>query len=157
MSCALLGSKATRHNLSIYDLSPDKVGTFDFVTMGSVLLHLQDPVRALKAVRSVTRGHFLSVDTIDPLLTLTRPRMPAGRLYGRETSRWWTPNAVAHRRWLEAAGFQIEDSGMPVWVKFGRAFPKRPSRSALRHPAELRFFLATRYMGIPHQWILAKP
>lgn len=151
------GSKAIRHNLSIYDISPDVLGTFDFVIMGSVLLHLQDAVRALAAVRSVTAGQFLSIDTIDPWLSLTRPRTPAGRLYGEKTSRWWTPNAVAHRRWVEAAGFTIVDSGAPVWVGYGAATPKRPQLSQLRRPADLRFWLGNRYIGVPHQWILATP
>src|SRR5687768_3558622 len=47
----LLDSKVGWRHLSVYDLSPDEVGTFDFVFMGSLLVHLRDPVLALMAVR----------------------------------------------------------------------------------------------------------
>jgi hypothetical protein len=57
---------------------PDEVGEFDFVFIGSLLLHLRDPVGALAAIRGVLRGELLSVDTISPWLTLTHLRSPLG-------------------------------------------------------------------------------
>ncbi len=45
-----LGSAVERRELSVYDLDPDEIGSFDFVYVGSLLLHLRDPVRALAAV-----------------------------------------------------------------------------------------------------------
>jgi tRNA (mo5U34)-methyltransferase len=147
----------TRHNMSIYDLSPELLGSFDFVVMGSVLLHLRDAVAALQAVRSVTAGTFLSIDTIDLALTLARRSAPTGRMYGAGETRWWTPNAACHRRWVEAAGFEIVDSEWPVWVKFGPAWPQRPPLRELNR-AGLRFwFGGTHRFGIPHQWILSQP
>src|SRR5579864_5530599 len=47
---AALGSRVIRHELSVYDLDPVEVGAFDFVYLGSLLLHLQNPVRALEHV-----------------------------------------------------------------------------------------------------------
>lgn len=43
----ILNSSATRRVCSIYDLSPQMLGRFDFVFCGSVLLHLACPPRAL--------------------------------------------------------------------------------------------------------------
>jgi tRNA (mo5U34)-methyltransferase len=51
-----LGSRVERVDCSIYELSPDRVGTFDFAFLGSLLLHLRDPVGALAALRSVCAG-----------------------------------------------------------------------------------------------------
>src|SRR5687767_11626983 len=54
-----LGSTVERRYLSIYELDPADVGQFDFAVLGTLLLHLRDPVTALTAVRSVVRGRFL--------------------------------------------------------------------------------------------------
>jgi len=48
------GSRVRREVCSVYDLSPE-IGTFDFVFCGSLLMHLQNPLGALVAIRSVTR------------------------------------------------------------------------------------------------------
>ena len=39
----LMGSTVEWRPLSIYDLDPDEIGTFDVVVCGSLLLHLRDP------------------------------------------------------------------------------------------------------------------
>jgi tRNA (mo5U34)-methyltransferase len=61
-----LNSKVTRRALSIYDLSPARIGTFDFVFMSDVLLHLKEPLRALEALRTVARGDGIVADMYDP-------------------------------------------------------------------------------------------
>src|SRR3954447_9722186 len=38
----VLGSKVERHELSVYDLDPEEFGRFDFVYLGSLLVHLRD-------------------------------------------------------------------------------------------------------------------
>ena len=64
LTSELLGSKVDRRELNIYDLSPDTVGTFDFVYLGSLLLHLRDPVGALMKVRTVCTGQVVVVDAV---------------------------------------------------------------------------------------------
>src|SRR5205807_5013924 len=71
-----LGRQVERRELSVYDLDPAAVGTFDFVYVGSLLLHLRDPVLALERVRGVCAGEAVVVDSIDPVLTLRHPRRP---------------------------------------------------------------------------------
>src|SRR3954453_19280425 len=52
----IIGSKVERLDKSIHDISPETRGMFDFVFLGSLLLHLRDPVAALAAMRSVVGG-----------------------------------------------------------------------------------------------------
>jgi hypothetical protein len=52
---AMRGSRVEHQIWSVYDLSPDTVGTFDVVFCGSLLLHLYSPLEALLNISSVTR------------------------------------------------------------------------------------------------------
>jgi tRNA (mo5U34)-methyltransferase len=149
----LLGSAVRREAISAYDLSPERVGEFDVVVCGSLMLHLREPLRALGAIRSVCRGRFLSAETID--VTLPR-RRPVARLDGlSELCQWWTPSRAGHRRMVEAAGFDVERASAPYCVRLGPAHP-RPPRTAKRLAAEVRMRLVTRSTGVPHAAVLAK-
>ncbi len=61
-------SKVQYQPCSVYDLDPEAFGTFDLVHVGDLLLHLENPMRALRAIRSVTRGRAMIVDCFDPSL-----------------------------------------------------------------------------------------
>jgi len=147
-----LGSSVQWRDLSVYDLSPDVVGEFDFVFIGSLLLHLRDPVLALQAVRSVTAGTVLSHDTISPMMTLLAPKTPAARFYGNMEQMWWVPNRAARHRLFIAAGFDVAETGGITWVSMDLA-PLRP-RDLRRRPL-FKLLLAAR--GVPHTWVLARP
>lgn len=144
-----------RLDLSAYDLSPDAVGQFDFVFMGSLLLHLRDPVRALCAVRSVLRGELLSLEPVAVTLSLLHPRAPAALLWELDEPRWWTANVAGLRRLTEAAGLGPAAAGGLVFQRFGRGFSGRPR---LRRPslAEAGFWLFIRPLGAPSSWVLAR-
>jgi tRNA (mo5U34)-methyltransferase len=159
-----LGSTVERIDMPVYELAPERVGSFDFVFMGALALHLRDPVRAYAAVRSVTGGEFLSAELISMSLTLTRPTMPAADLAASGAPRWWTPNIAGHRRMLESAGFKVVSSGGPFFVAFGEGFapPLRladltPRRLRGMAPAEILFQLVTRRTGAPHAWSMCRP
>jgi tRNA (mo5U34)-methyltransferase len=79
-----LGSKARRVDRSVYELDPATDGAFDVVFLGSLLLHLRDPVGALDRVRAVCRGQAVVADTVDAIPSLLRPRTPTARLEGGE-------------------------------------------------------------------------
>ena len=83
-----LGSSVQRIEMSVYDLDPAAVGEFDFVCVGSLLMHLRDPVRALERVRSVCRDSLLLVDNINLGLTIAHPRKPVAALDGMGRP-WW--------------------------------------------------------------------
>ena len=142
-----LGSNVERHELSVYDLDPDRVGTFDFVFMGSLLPHLRDPVRALTAVRRVTDGAFLSADTFSISLTIRRPFGPAADIDGDATPFWWTPNIACRKRWMLSAGFKDIEVGRPYLNPRGAGAPK-PEWKSFRSQ-----FLER--LGLPHLAILA--
>ena len=151
----LLGSRVERIEISAYDLSPERVGRFDVVVCGSLMLHLRDPVRALEAIRGVCGERFLSAETIRLGLTARHPRAPAAELVGvGELCQWWVPNAAGHRRMLAAAGFEVLEATRPYAIPFGPAHPPR-GRSALADPVLRR--LVPGWPGVPHTAALARP
>src|SRR3954470_20149042 len=102
-----LGKRIERRELSVYELDPDEVGKFDFVYMGSLLLHLRDPVRAIERVRSVARAEALFVDAIDLELSLLLPRRSVADFDGIGRPWWWKPNTAAFARMVRSGGFDV--------------------------------------------------
>lgn len=89
----------------IYDLDPS-IGEFDLVICGSLLLHLPDPVGAIRRLRSVCRGRAV--------LSTSRPRYETAdatcefvgeKREGGEYWAYWNIGPEALRRMLLAAGF----------------------------------------------------
>jgi tRNA (mo5U34)-methyltransferase len=153
---AALGSSVERLDMSVYDLDPEAVGTFDFVYLGSLLLHLRDPVRALERVRSVCSGTLLLVDNIDLALTLRSRRRPVAALDGRGRPWWWNLNLAALVRLVEIAGFRLLERPKRIWMPAGAGHPPaRLSRDLLRSE-EARKRFVTALKGDPHAAILAK-
>ncbi len=148
-----LGLDVRRLDLNLYDVSPETVGaSYDFVFMGNVLLHVSDPARVLRNVRSVTAGHFLCFETISLTLTAMRPISPAASLNTLHEPRWWTPNLAGHRRLLRATGFEVERTVFPLLQPFGAAMPRRPTMPIHRAPDPLGsalFWSTVRWLGVP--------
>jgi tRNA (mo5U34)-methyltransferase len=148
-----------RVDVSLYDITPELLGTFDYVFVGNVLIHLSDPARALRALRSVTRpgGELLSLEATSLVLSALSPRVPLGQLWNWDyQSRWWTPNMAAHRRLLRAAGFQILDHGGPLFQPFGEVIPRWPEATP-RTARELVFWGLVRRLGPASAWVRAQP
>ncbi|HEX4106511.1 MAG TPA: methyltransferase domain-containing protein [Solirubrobacteraceae bacterium] len=157
IASAALGSKVRYQERSIYELDPDELGRFDFVYVGSLLLHLRDPVRALERVRAVCQGQMLSVDAHDVLMTALFPRRPITTLDGIGRPWWWLPNVAALRRMIEVAGFAL--AAEPVRLRIPRGAGQRrvpPTLPALRSRVGRRQLLAG-WRGDPHVAILARP
>lgn len=148
----LVGSQARRVNLSVYDLDPDRIGTFDVVLCGSLLLHLRDPVRALECMRSVCRGELLLVEALDPLVDLVTRRVPAAT-FGQDWDQWWRVNSAGLRRMTELAGFEIVWIGRRFVVPFGPGAPADLKMGRLAAVASLTF----RQRGQLHQPLRARP
>jgi tRNA (mo5U34)-methyltransferase len=153
----LLGSAVERIDMSVYDLDPAAVGEFDFVYVGSLLIHLRDPVRALERVRSVCRGLALFVDNVNLWLSLAHPRRPVAALDGVGRPWWWKMNMRALVRAVEAGGFRLVQPPKRVWMPPGPGQQRpRLSRNLLRSvDARERFIGALK--GDPHGAILAEP
>lgn len=151
-----LGSCVERLNLNVYDLDPAEVGMFDLVYVGSIMIHLRDPVLALQRVRSVCRGHLLSVDTVDPILTLLHPALPVAALDGKGRPWWWRPNVAGHRRMVEDAGFAISATKQ-VRMPPGAGQRRVPLSWQSLSSREGRIQLRDSRIGDPHSVVLARP
>lgn len=99
---ALLDSAVERVHCSVYDLSPDIVGTFDLVFCGDLLLHLQCPLQALHGIRSVTKGSAIIETPYDHQLETAFPDEPYLRFGSRHvetdlgsTNTFWLMNTRA--------------------------------------------------------------
>jgi tRNA (mo5U34)-methyltransferase len=150
-----LNSAVSRRELSIYDLDPDEVGQFDFVYLGSLLLHLRDPIGALSRVRTVARGRLLAVDAVDVRLSRMFPRSPVANLDGRGRPWWWRPNQAALVRMLEAAGFALQAAPQRIRVPAGAGHARRLGIRALRDRTGRELAFAARF-GAPHCALLAQ-
>jgi len=96
-----LGSKVRREVLSVYELSPERVGTFDFVFCGDLLLHLMNPVKALERIRSVLKGEAIFVDCFSPHL----PGKTAEYRGGSTRCVWWSVSLDCLQQMIADANF----------------------------------------------------
>lgn len=152
----VLGSRVERVECSVYDLSPERLGRFDVVVCGSLMLHLRDPLRALEAIRSVCGERFLSAEQVRLGTSLLHAGTPIAALDGTsDLCQWWIPNAAGHRRMVEAAGFEIERHTRPYSIPYRGAGDRSLAPRALGRRALRR--LATGNDGVPHAAVLAKP
>jgi len=152
-----LRSSVTRLERSVYELDPEELGEFDLVYVGSLLLHLRDPVRALERVRRVCRGQLLVLDAIDPVLSVTHPRTPLARLDGVGRPWWWLPNVAGLRQMVSVAGFEVVGPVRRVTMPPGAGQRRvRPTLAGLRSRAVRRDLLGA-WHGDPHAAVLARP
>jgi tRNA (mo5U34)-methyltransferase len=158
---AALGSSVERHEMTVYEISPETLGTFDFVFVGSILLHLRDPVGALECIRTVARGEVVVNEAIEYVLTKLRPRTATARLDTEDRVWWWQPNLAALHSMIEQAGFQILQRGTPYFVPFGPRYevPKQGVRDLIQRlrSAEGWEELVLYRRGIAHAAVRCRP
>jgi tRNA (mo5U34)-methyltransferase len=156
LAAEALGSSVELRSISVYDLDPAELGTFDVVTCGSLLLHLRDPMRALEAVRGVCGGAFLSAEQIDLPLTLRARRKPLAVLNGvGSMCQWWIPNRFGHLQMLRSAGFGIDTISRPYAIPYGTGHSARSGARRMVNEALQR--VALRGVGVPHSAALVHP
>jgi len=103
----LLGSKVRREICNVYDLSPERLGTFDFVFVSDLLIHLRDPQLALERAFSVCGDRVVVADSFEPALQERDPHLPLARFTGGLTSEtWWLPNVATLHSMMVVAGFE---------------------------------------------------
>jgi tRNA (mo5U34)-methyltransferase len=151
------GSSVEWLPLSVYDLDPDRHGRFDFVYLGSLLMHLRDPVGALMRVRAVCRGALLVVDNIDLALGLRLANLPVARFDGVGRPWWWKPTLTGLVRMVEAAGFRVLGRPRRFRMPPGPGTARLPlSLSMLRSRAAREDYARAR-VGDPHAAVHARP
>jgi len=157
----ILGSAVHRHEMTVYDVSPAELGRFDFVFVGSILLHLRDPVGALERIRTVTGGEIVFNECIEWVLSKLFRRSPMARLDAADRVWWWQPNLAALHSMIEQAGFDILQRGEPYFVPFGPRYevPRQGPRDILRRLGSPRGWeeLVLYRRGIAHVAVRARP
>lgn len=126
----LMNWDVTRVQMDIYDLEPS-FGEFDLVICGSLLVHLPDPVGAIRRLREVCRGRTI-VSTSCPAPESDGPVCEfVGELQeGGAYWSYWNIGAEALRRMLLAAGFDgVEHQDHFVLTPV----PGRPHKWSLPH------------------------
>jgi tRNA (mo5U34)-methyltransferase len=146
-----LGSNVRRELVSIYALDPRIQGEFDFAVLGTLLLHLRDPVGALTSARSVITGELLINEAVGVNRDLFR-RRPVAELYMKGAPFWWLCNPAGLRRMAEAAGFRVAAQGRPYFVPHGRG--PLTSAPGLRGPLGTLPRRLVQRRGSLHSWLL---
>jgi hypothetical protein len=156
-----LGSSVERHEMTVYEISPELLGTFDFVFVGSLLLHLRDPVGALERIRTVATGEVVLNECIEYVLSKLRPRTPTARLDAEDRVWWWQPNLAALHSMIEQAGFEILDTSSPYFVPFGTRYqrPRQGVGGVLRRLRNAKGWeeLVLYRRGIAHAAVRCRP
>lgn len=104
----MLNSRVEFHEMSVYEITRERLGSFDIVLMLGVLYHLQHPLLALQRVCDVTRDiAVIESHIIDGVLDVTHPVMQFYEMdeLGGQLDNWWGPNTDCLIRMCRAAGF----------------------------------------------------
>ena len=151
-----LGSSVDRRDLSVYDLSPEAVGTFDFAFIGTLLQHLRDPVGALMAVRRVVTGELLISTVFSPSETILHPRRGRAEILDIDGPFWTAANLAGLKRQARSAGWSVVRWGRPYFQPYGSGWRMPPlflNRKALSSlPRQLLLRL-----GALHISLLVRP
>ncbi len=116
-----LGSSVERVPLSVYDVTPERLGRFDLVFAGSMHVHLRDPVRALERMADVCTGRLVFADAVSRKLDLV-PRLKLVEFTGESPwMTWWIPTTATMVAMTRCAGF----SDVTVHSKFNLRFRGR--------------------------------
>jgi tRNA (mo5U34)-methyltransferase len=108
----LLDSKVERVVCSIYNATPEELGTFDLVFCGSVIIHLRDQLLALERIGALCTGQFISAEEYEPRLNLLPWPVSRSRVRRDSAVVYWIPNIRCWKELIWAAGFdRVEQHG----------------------------------------------
>ncbi|MEK9899482.1 MAG: DUF1698 domain-containing protein [Rhodospirillaceae bacterium] len=105
-----------RHELTIFDLTPDNFGTFDYVFCFGVLYHLRWPMYAIDKLAAVCTGDlFIESAIADDFCAYRGAGKGFGTEmvmefypndeYGENETNWWAPTLKCMGSMVKAAGF----------------------------------------------------
>jgi len=154
---AAMGSNVRRVYKSVYEITPEELGgEFDLAVIGTLLLHLRDPVAALTAIRRCLRGPLIVNDVV-ATGPISLSRKPRAEMLMQHGPFWWLPNPAGLERMVTAAGFTVTDRSRPYVIPWGAAGQTITWRHLLRRPlTDLPRRLVHR-RGALHVWLLAEP
>jgi len=129
-----------RIEMSVYDITPERLGLFDVVFFFGTIYHLRHPMLAFDRLAAITTGSIHVESAILDLASGYRgighgypgnqvvAEFYPGREYGNNDTNWWTPSLRCLGAWMEAAGF-IEVEG---WLLTERALDLANARGFAR-------------------------
>lgn len=152
-----LGSSVRRLDRSVYDIEESDAGRFDLIYLGSLLIHLKNPVRALERLHAICDGTMIVVDGIDLPLSLMLPKVPVATIDGRGRPWWWYPNQAGLARLVEAGGFDVIEGPRRIFMPAGTGQPlvKVGPRVLATREGRRQAVIAKR--GDPHAIVVARP
>jgi tRNA (mo5U34)-methyltransferase len=145
---------------NVYDLDPADIGTFDVVVMGSLLLHLRDPVGALDMIRRIISpgGALLSIDYVHASTHLLGRRKALFELRGEGSDfQWWLASDAGYRQLLKVGGFSIERASPMFQLRPGTPHPEAGLRSKARWAVRTALTRDSTPGGHLHRAYLARP
>jgi tRNA (mo5U34)-methyltransferase len=98
-------SRVERVGLSIYDATPERLGSFDLVFCGSVLIHLRDPMLALERMAGLCGDRLILADEYSRRLSLVPFNVAEFRGHTRWAT-WWRPSIRTWLAMVHVAGFE---------------------------------------------------
>jgi len=101
----ILNSRVERVVNTVYEIDPAVHGMFDVVHIGSELIHMRNPIRALQRMRSVARGYAQISEPYKPDLERYGPKPLVECRGGREDCNWYRFSRPAFLAMLKGAGF----------------------------------------------------
>jgi tRNA (mo5U34)-methyltransferase len=137
---AALQSSAEFHELSVYDVTKERLGAFDIVFFLGVLYHLRHPLLGLEQVCEVTRDFaIIESHVVDKLHATADPVMEFYEFdeLGGQYDNWWGPNVECLSRMARSAGFArvelLRSEETRATLKAYRRWNDFPGRQS-RHP-----------------------
>jgi SAM-dependent methyltransferase len=122
----LLDSRVEGVVRSIYDATPEELGTFDLVFCGSVLMHLRDQLLALEHIAGLTKpgGMLVSAEEYEWVSDLVP--FPVARFRGhRSAVVFWLPSRKAWREMIRFAGFDRVEERARFRLKSSQGYSVR--------------------------------
>ena len=147
VAAELRGSKVDYKVDNVYNLSPQRHGTFDLVLCLGVLYHLRNPLLGLDKLWGVCDRDLILETEIRPGRERRRrksapahpEREPLMQFHPEDTlngdhSNWWSPNPAALRAMMESACFEVAEM---------QVLPTRAIVHATRFEDEVRDYWRT--------------
>jgi tRNA (mo5U34)-methyltransferase len=106
----VLESKVEHRVGSVYELSPETVGTFDIVLFLGVVYHLRSPLLALQRIHSVCKETMYLESQICPNVSGAKNQLiaqffPSDEL-NKDPTNWWAPTSACLEAWITSHGFE---------------------------------------------------
>ena len=109
MSETLGKGRARREEITVYDIDPHRLGTFDFVFCASMLMHVRDPILGIQRMRDCCSPDGRLIVSIST--TMSDAEEPIAKFVGEwNQCNWWQMSPRALDEILKCCDFdQIEN------------------------------------------------